>query len=137
MLFRSRLERGASDPSLRVVVDAEALRGALIALLDNAADANPGPGRIVVGVRADAEGGMAAIEVADDGPGMDEGVRARAFDPFFTTRAPYRVGLGLTTVFSFALRHRGRADLASAPGAGARVTIRLPLAPPAAPPSPR
>jgi signal transduction histidine kinase len=75
---------------------------------------------------------MAAIEVADDGPGMAEDVRARAFDPFFTTRAPYRVGLGLTAVFSFALRHRGRADIASAPRAGTRVTIRLPVAPPRA-----
>ncbi|MFM8681894.1 MAG: response regulator [Alphaproteobacteria bacterium] len=128
---RLRLERGAADPSLRVVVDAEALRGALIALLDNAADANPGPGRISIAVRADAEPGMAAIEVADDGPGMSEEVRARAFDPFFTTRSPYRVGLGLTTVFSFALRHRGRADISSAPRAGTRVAIRLPLAPPA------
>jgi signal transduction histidine kinase len=42
------------------------------------------------------------------------------------------VGLGLTTVFSFALRHRGRADIASAPRAGTRVTIRLPVAPPPA-----
>ncbi|MFZ9413575.1 MAG: response regulator [Alphaproteobacteria bacterium] len=129
---RLRLERGAADASLRVVVDVEALRGALIALLDNAADANPGPGRVSIAVRADAESGMAAIEVADDGPGMAEDVRARAFDPFFTTRAPYRVGLGLTAVFSFALRHRGRADIASAPRAGTRVTIRLPVAPPRA-----
>jgi signal transduction histidine kinase len=37
------------------------------------------------------------------------------------------VGLGLTAVFSFALRHRGRADIASAPRAGTRVTIRLPV----------
>jgi PAS domain S-box-containing protein len=129
---RLRLERGAADASLRVVVDVEALRGALIALLDNAADANPGPGRVSIAVRADAESGMAAIEVADDGPGLAEDVRARAFDPFFTTRAPYRVGLGLTAVFSFALRHRGRADIASAPRAGTRVTIRLPVAPPRA-----
>ena len=71
---------------------------------------------------------MAAIEVVDDGPGMAPEVRDRAFDPFFTTRSPHRVGLGLTTVHSFAVRHNGSVDIRSAPGQGTCVTIRLPLA---------
>jgi signal transduction histidine kinase len=71
---------------------------------------------------------MAAIEVSDDGPGMPPEVQQRAFDPFFTTRAPYRVGLGLTTVFSFAVRHNGSVDIRSGVGRGTSVTLHLPLA---------
>lgn len=130
---RMVLRREPSGRPLRAVVDPDGLRGALIALLGNAADANPGRG--VVTIRSFEEparlgrgAGMAAIEVVDDGPGMAPEVRDRAFDPFFTTRSPHRVGLGLTTVHSFAVRHNGSVDIRSAPGQGTCVTIRLPLA---------
>jgi CheY-like chemotaxis protein len=133
---RMTLRREPSGRTLRATVGADGLRGALIALLHNAADAHPGQGTIVIRCfeepAAVGKGaGSVAIEVSDDGPGMSPEVQQRAFDPFFTTRAPYRVGLGLTTVFSFAVRHNGSVDIRSAPGQGSSVTIRLPLAQPA------
>ena len=130
---RMVLRREPSGRPLRAIVDPDGMRAALIALLANAADAHPGRG--VVTIRSFEEparpgqgAGMVAIEVVDDGPGMAAEVRERAFDPFFTTRSPYRVGLGLTSVHSFAVRHSGSADIRSAPGQGTCVTIRLPLA---------
>jgi CheY-like chemotaxis protein len=133
---RMSLRREPSGRTLRAAVGAEGLRSALIALLHNAADAHPGHGTIVIRcfeepAAAGKGAGSVAIEVSDDGPGMAPEVQQRAFDPFFTTRAPYRVGLGLTSVFSFAVRHNGSVDIRTAPGQGTSVTIRLPLARPA------
>jgi CheY-like chemotaxis protein/nitrogen-specific signal transduction histidine kinase len=132
---RMTIRREPSGRPLRCAVSPDGLRGALIALLHNAADAHPGRGTITIRCFEEPAGagkgsGMAAIEVNDDGPGMPADVQRRAFDPFFTTRAPYRVGLGLTTVFSFAVRHNGSVDIRSAPGRGTSVTLHLPLAPP-------
>ena len=130
---RMTILREPSGRPLRCVVSADGLRGALIALLHNAADAHPGRGTITIRCFEEPPGagkgpGMAAIEVSDDGPGMPPEVQQRAFDPFFTTRAPYRVGLGLTIVFSFAVRHNGSVDIRSGVGRGTSVTLHLPLA---------
>jgi two-component system C4-dicarboxylate transport sensor histidine kinase DctB len=61
-------------------------------LLQNAAEALNGPGRIEVTART--EGRKVVIRVADDGPGLSPGVRDRLFTPF-TTDKPQGVGLGL------------------------------------------
>jgi signal transduction histidine kinase len=53
-------------------------------------------------------------------------VESRAFDPFFTTRSPQHVGLGLTTVHGFVTAHGGRAEIRKASDGGTVVTLRLP-----------
>jgi CheY-like chemotaxis protein len=74
-----------------------------------------------------AAGAYVTIEVADDGVGMDEATRARAFEPFYTTKGPQQgSGLGLSTVYGIVRQSAGAVTLASAPGAGTRVTIYLP-----------
>jgi CheY-like chemotaxis protein len=73
------------------------------------------------------------LSVADDGPGMDPDTQARAFDPFFSTKTGQGQGLGLTTTLWIVRAHRGRIELESRPGGGARVTVRLPACPPPAP----
>jgi signal transduction histidine kinase len=97
---------------------------AVLNLLVNAQEACAGGGRIVVTTGADAQ--AAWVAVADDGPGMAPEVRARAFDPFFTTKGEQGTGLGLANVYATARRHGGEVDLDTAPGAGARFTVRLP-----------
>jgi two-component system cell cycle sensor histidine kinase/response regulator CckA len=74
-----------------------------------------------------APGRYAVIAIADDGPGMDETVRQRAFDPFFTTRGAGR-GLGLAAVLGAVRAHGGAMQLESAPGAGTTLRMILPLA---------
>ena len=72
------------------------------------------------------------VTVADDGPGMDEEVRLRAMEPFFTTKdVGHGSGLGLSQVFGFASQSGGFAFIDSQPGRGTRVTLALPIPDPA------
>ena len=64
--------------------------------------------------------------VEDDGEGMTPEVAARAFEPFFTTRGGEGIGLGLPIVRGIVERHGGTVSLETAPGAGTKVTVRLP-----------
>jgi CheY-like chemotaxis protein len=124
--------RGAGP--LRVRVPAQGLRECLVQLVQNACEAMPSGGRLVISSasehRAAAGPGsdFAVIEVRDNGVGMAPEVAERAFDPFFTLHSPARVGLGLSNVRSFMTSHGGSADIRSVPGAGTVVRLRLPAA---------
>lgn len=124
----------------RIMVDAEQLEAALVNLVANARDAMERPGNIHIATRVaradpDLHPGAAAdrdylyVSVADDGPGMEEHVRLRAMEPFFTTKDVGRgSGLGLSQVFGFASQSGGFAFIDSTPGEGTRVTMAIPLA---------
>lgn len=62
------------------------------------------------------------IEIKDDGIGMDEEVRQKAADPFFTTRSSRKVGLGLSMMAQAAQEARGRLLIESKLGEGTKVT---------------
>jgi len=66
-----------------------------------------------------------AVTFADNGCGMDEETRRRAFDPFFTTR-PDGSGLGLPVVARIMRAHEGEVSIESKPGEGTRVSLWLP-----------
>jgi signal transduction histidine kinase len=72
-----------------VMADPGLLEQVLLNLAVNARDAMPGGGRLEIGTRAvsDAAGEQVELTVADDGSGMDDATRQRAFDPLFTTKA--------------------------------------------------
>jgi PAS domain S-box-containing protein len=74
------------------------------------------------------------IVFSDNGCGMSEDVRRKAFDPFFTTRRDQgSTGLGLHIVYSIVTNYLGgRLNLKSEPGAGTKIQIRLPRVAPAA-----
>ncbi len=100
-------------------------------LLKNAAHAFAGkdgpPPKITLRVRPD--GPYAVIEVADNGPGMEESVRKRVFEPFYTTKGvDVGTGLGLSvSYFIVTESHNGTMAVESAPGRGSCFIIRLPL----------
>ncbi len=75
------------------------------------------------------EAGWVRIEVEDNGPGMDEATQKRVFEPFFTTKPTDRgTGLGLSvSYFIVTENHGGQMTVESAPGAGTRFIIRLPM----------
>ncbi|MBI3130725.1 MAG: CHASE domain-containing protein [Acidobacteria bacterium] len=75
------------------------------------------------------------LSVADDGVGMDAVVRARIFDPFFSTKEQGR-GLGLSALLGILRAHHGGLRIESEVGKGSTFTLALPASDtrPAAPP---
>jgi signal transduction histidine kinase len=105
------------------------LQSAVLNLVTNARGALPDGGSIMIVARAVADDQLVELSVADNGVGMSRETLLRAFNPYFTTRADGRgTGLGLAMVQRFAQEAGGRVELASTPGAGTTVTLRLPSA---------
>ena len=74
-------------------------------------------------------GDYVRVEVADTGRGMSADVRARAAEPFFSTKLRGQgVGLGLSMARGFADQSGGALTIASSPGQGAEIAFWLPVA---------
>jgi two-component system nitrogen regulation sensor histidine kinase GlnL len=125
------------DPSLpEIEADAGRLAQVFLNLVRNALQAMEGAGSLTVATRMTLEHRLRgatgeqiptiAVEVRDSGPGMPEDVLAKLATPFFTTR-PSGTGLGLAVSKHWAARHGGSLQVESAPGAGTRVRVVLPL----------
>jgi len=72
------------------------------------------------------EGERVRLEIADTGCGIAKSELSNVFDPFYTSKMT-GAGMGLTMVHRIVTRHGGDVDLASQPGVGTTVTVRLPL----------
>ena len=74
-------------------------------------------------------GDLAVMEIEDNGPGMEEEIRNRVMEPFFTTKSGNRgTGLGLSiSYFIITDRHHGAMEVFSEPGKGTRFAVKLPL----------
>ena len=110
-------------------VDEGRLGQVVLNLLVNAAQAIPAgdPGEHCVSLRAGQRGEQAWFEVRDSGVGMTEDVRARCFDPFYTTKPPGEgTGLGLSMVHQIVTSYGGHIDVESAPAEGTTVRVWLP-----------
>lgn len=72
---------------------------------------------------------MVCIDYFDDGAGMTEQVRNKAFEPFFTTsRALGGTGLGLYVIYNIITQQMaGKIHIQSAPGAGVHFHIEFPI----------
>ncbi len=116
-------------PGLPNIMGVESeIREALTNLVFNAVDAMPSGGTLTLRTRLIGRGGNAerdgvAIEVADEGLGMDEETRKRCIEPFFTTKGERGTGLGLAMVFGTVQRHSAELEIESSFGVG--TTMRL------------
>jgi PAS domain S-box-containing protein len=119
--------------------DPHQLEMALLNLSVNARDAMDGAGTITISathqiIHADEiplldPGGYIKLTVADTGAGMDEATRARAVEPFFSTKGIGKgTGLGLSMAHGLACQLGGALTIVSAPGEGAAITMWLPEA---------
>ena len=125
---RVRIERDF-DPQLpKVFANPGELNQVWTNLIDNALDAVPPDGRVLLRTRrADWE---AIVEVHDDGPGVPEEIEDRIWDPFFTTKdVGAGTGLGLDIARRIVVRqHGGALSLVSRPG-DTCFQVRLPIHP--------
>jgi len=90
-------------------------------LAQNAVEA--GARHVGIEVVEDLAGDRLTIRVTDDGRGMDEETARKASDPFYTTRATRRVGLGLSLLRAAAEAAGGGMSIRSEPGRGTTVEV--------------
>jgi two-component system NtrC family sensor kinase len=85
-------------------------------------------------MRTERLGGGVRITVTDDGPGMDEAIQKKIFDPFYTTKPVGKgTGQGLSMAYATVVqKHGGKLSVRSAPGEGSTFVIDLPENPPEA-----
>jgi len=134
---QGRLSLNLAADLPQILGDAAQLRQVIHNLVQNALDAvaQKQEGQVVLAteaVRGEADGAVTAVRlsVLDNGPGFEEQVLRRAFEPYVTTK-PRGTGLGLAVVKKIADEHRARVrlrnrhegDLPEGPVTGARVSI--------------
>jgi PAS domain S-box-containing protein len=107
---RVRLVLDCEDELPPVLGDPSQLVQLFVNLLRNGIEAMPQGGRLEIKCSAPAGHDYVAIDIIDEGAGIEPSVRARVFDPFFTTK-PYGTGLGLAICREIADFHRARLDL--------------------------
>jgi len=118
-----------ADLAVRVAPAAAAL--VFSNVLDNALKFSPAGGQVRVGVSA--EGAAAVVAVSDAGPGVPDDEAPRLFERFYRGSAARSAdvpgfGLGLAICRALVEGQGGSISVANAPGGGATVSIRLPLA---------
>jgi signal transduction histidine kinase len=125
-----RLHFSAEEDLPEIQADADAIQQAILNLLTNAMKYS-GDSR-EIDLRLYARNGDAVIEVVDRGLGLAPEEQKHIFEKFY--RAPSQdsrliagTGLGLTLVAHIAKAHHGRVEVESAPGAGSRFSIMIPI----------
>jgi PAS domain S-box-containing protein len=121
----------SSPDELLVELNDSEFEHVLVNLLLNARDAVTHAGQAAPRVQVSVLQNQAEVivRVADNGTGMDTATRAKAFEPFFTTKDNHLgAGLGLSTSRTIVNELHGAIECYSAPEAGTRIDVRLPLA---------
>ncbi len=123
------------DPAVPLLpLDREGFKRAIINMLDNAvaalSDNNGVEPRIEMRTRYHREHGLVALEIADTGCGMSPAVRARLFEPYFSTKQG-GTGLGLAIVSTIVADHRGFVRVKDNEPRGSRFVVELPVQGPA------
>ena len=93
--------------------------------LEACIEANVTPRIVIEGGREPGHHAL-RVTVSDNGAGIQDGLQARMFRPFVTTKAR-GTGLGLALVQKIIVTHNGRVTASNDEGGGARLTVTLPL----------
>lgn len=110
-----------------VLVDGPMLEQALLNLIRNAVEAMEHNGCITIVARlSQANAQIVALEVQDEGCGMDEEEASHLFNPFFT-RKREGTGLGMAQVKKIIDLHQGNIEIVSKKGEGTRIYLFIPI----------
>lgn len=124
-----RLELDCENQDMRCRADPAVLGAALGALLDNAVESSPAGSTVWVEIARDEIEGSPAVSltVRDEGPGLQDNVRERLFELFYTTK-PGHAGLGLAHARKQIECHGGHLAALDSCESGARLRLVLPRA---------
>lgn len=123
-----RVEVTGSAIPREVPADPEQIGRAVKNVVLNAVDAMEGLPEPSLSIALSERDGFVEIAVRDRGPGIPADLRARVFEPYFTTRGERGgSGLGMAIVHRIVTEHGGEIRLADRPGGGAEVVLRLPV----------
>jgi signal transduction histidine kinase len=114
-----------------LMIDAQAVGGAIHNLLDNAVKYSPGCNTVRLDASVQADGGGVAISVRDEGVGIPPDEQQHLFDRFYRGHQLADVvpgtGLGLSLVKHVVSAHGGQVSVTSTPGKGTTFTMALPV----------
>lgn len=113
-----------SEEPLRMNMESNILRMALIHLVRNAIEATPAGGSVTIKTYGDNE--RVVFEVSDTGPGIPKEEIDRIFEPFFSTKK-HRFGMGLSLVKQIVSEHLGEIKVESETGKGATFRLIFPV----------
>lgn len=120
-----QIEKHLSPKSPRVKANKNQLQQVLLDLLNNARDAMPLGGTIIIATAQ--SGDRVEITLADTGEGIPEDILGNIFDPFFTTKEVGKgTGLGLSVSYGIIQDFGGNIEVESRAGEGTRFNITLP-----------
>ena len=109
-----------------ILADGNQLKQVLINLIMNAVQAMENPGTLTLSTRV--EDFSVQMIVSDTGAGVDESIREKIFDPFYTTKPEGEgTGLGLYLCRKIIQDHQGAITFQSQLGIGSRFIVQLPL----------
>jgi len=123
--IRVKREYGHPLPPLRG--DKDKLRHAFLEIIINAKEALHGDPDPNLTISTEIGEKDILIVITDNGQGMDSANQFRVFDPFFSTKQPKGMGLGLFNVKNIIEAHGGRVKISSISHKGTSVTLRLPI----------
>ena len=120
------IEIHLADGMPSVLASKNQLRQVFLNMFHNAGDAMPDGG--ILTVKTAVQDGEIAIEISDNGIGINEKDIKNIFDAFFTTKSSVKgVGLGLSVCYGFIAEHGGDIQVTSEQGVGTCFKITLPV----------
>lgn len=114
-----------AEQSLFIRGNASELREVFVNLIVNAVDAMPQGGCLTINCARKDD--RLSLRFSDTGTGMDEDVRQRVFEPFYTTKGMQGTGLGLAVSYGIIERHDGLITVESKPGQGTTFVLDFPI----------
>jgi PAS domain S-box-containing protein len=120
-----KVETSFDDEIPEVMASTNQMRQVILNILKNAKEAMPKGGTLTV--RTSREDKHVLIHIQDTGVGIQEEIRDKIFEAFFTTKQKVKgVGLGLSVCYGIIKDHGGEIKVESEEGKGTTFTIRLP-----------
>jgi signal transduction histidine kinase len=114
------------ESEIELPLERSRMERAFLNLVGNAIEAMPEGGEVRISAQFVA--GSVVVHVDDTGPGVLPEIRSKLFQPFVTAGKRNGLGLGLAFTRQTVLEHGGDLWVDSAPGGGARFSLRLPEA---------